>query len=114
MPTIYPLTSITPGTDFLTISASPVAITTASSSGSIKINTLMVTNVTGSAATVTVDVYRSSTAYVIVNALSIPTAAVAVVIGKDSPIYLKASDALRLTSGTASAIKAVCSYEIIE
>lgn len=113
MPTLYPLSSITAKTDFQTVSDSAAAITTVASGKTARVTSLIITNTTGTAATITVDVYRSAAANVVVQALSVPPNAVVVLIGKDAPLNLEENDALRLTSGTASALKATCSYDLI-
>jgi len=113
-PNLIAIATINPKSEFQTVSDSAAAICTAGANSCFKINALIVTNTTASAATVTVDVYRSSTAYVIIDGLSVPADSVVVLIGKDAPIYLEATDALRLTSGTASALKAVVSYEDLQ
>lgn len=109
-PNLLSLTTITPGTDSLTVSGSAVAIVTAGASNAIKINVLIVTNTTASAATLNVYLYRSTVDYDIITALSIPANST-FAISKVSGVYLEASDALRLSSGTASALKATVSYE---
>lgn len=88
-------------------------VTNSSSSGKIlKVNALYVSNVDGTTAfEITVDIYRSTTAYHIARTISVPADASLDIISKS--IYLEEGDALRLTANTANKLEAVCSYEEI-
>lgn len=76
-----------------------------------KVNMLLCSNILSAAATVTVDLYRSSVAYTLCKDISIPAGATLDVINK--AIYLEEGDDLRVTCGTASGLDVVASYEII-
>ena len=98
------------------VTASAVAlVTNAASSGKIlKINALSIANITTSAATITVDVYKNqTTAYRLAYTIAVPAAATLVVISKDTSIYLEENDSLRVTASAVSSLEAVCSYEEI-
>ena len=86
---------------------------TASNSGKVlKVNALYVSNVDGTNnADLTVDIYRSSTAYHIAKTVNVPADATLDVISKS--IYLEEGDTLRLTANANSDLEAVCSYEEI-
>lgn len=88
-------------------------VTNSSGSGKVyKINLLMVANVDGtSAANITADIYRSSTAYCLASTIAVPADASIVLL--DKTLYLEEGDSLRLTAGSASDLQAVCSYEEI-
>ena len=89
-------------------------VTNAAGSGTVlKINVLNISNISGSVATITASVYRSTTEYKIVHQISVPVNASFVAIDKQTALYLEEGDSLRLTAGTASALHAVCSYEVI-
>lgn len=90
-------------------------VTNASSSGKIlKINSLQVANISASAATITVDVYKNqATAYRLAYTIIVPTAATLVVLSKDTSIYLEENDSLRVTASANTALEAVCSYDEI-
>lgn len=94
-------------------SAADIVTNSAASGTIVKINTLNISNISGSAATITASVYRSTTEYKIVHTVSVPSAASFTAIDKPTSIYLEEGDSLRLTAGTGSALHAVCSYEII-
>jgi uncharacterized protein YyaL (SSP411 family) len=113
-PNIAALTTITGKTAVQAVAASATAIVSnsAASGKVLKVNSLYVANIHASTTgAITVDVYRSSTAYRIANAISVPINSVYMVIQKDSPIYLEEGDSLRLTGGAASTLEAVASYE---
>jgi hypothetical protein len=105
--------TITPTTVGQAITTSATAIVTnAASSGHImKINSLYISNVNGTAAaTVNVDVYKNATtAYRVAYQVSIPAGAALSII--DKVIYLQENDSLRLTASVNSYLEAVCSYE---
>jgi hypothetical protein len=88
-------------------------VTNAAASGKIyKVNLLVVSNIDGTNnAEVTVDLFRSSTAYHIAKTVVVPADASLDVLSK--PLYLLEGDALRLTASTAGDLEAVCSFEEI-
>jgi hypothetical protein len=113
-PNIVNVTTITGKTAVLAVTTSATAIVTnsAASNKVFKINALYVANVDGTnAADITIDLFRSSTAYKIVNTVSVPADATLDVISK--AIYLEEGDALRLTASANSDLEAICSYEEI-
>ena len=113
-PNIVNVTTITGKTAVQQVTTSATAIVTNSAaSGKVfKVNALYVSNVDGATnADITVDLFRSSTAYRIVNTVVVPADAVLDVISKS--IYLEEGDTLRLTASANSDLEAVCSYEEI-
>lgn len=115
-PNIVNVTTITAKTSVLlpTTTATDIVANSAGSSTAVKINTLVVANVNGSAAaTITASVYRSSTEYKIAHAISVPAGATLVILDKTSQIYLEEGDSIRLTASVNAYLSAVCSYEII-
>jgi hypothetical protein len=91
-------------------------VTNASSSGQLwKINSLIVSNVNGSAAaTVTVSVLKGgATAYRLSYLISVPAGASLVVIDRTAQVYLEENDTLQATASASSYLEAVCSYEIL-
>lgn len=95
------------------VGTTPVAVVSnGASSGEVrKVNLLTCSNITAGAVTVTVDLYRASTAYTVAKDISIPVGASLDVLSKG--VYLEEGDNLRVTSDTASALDVVCSYEVI-
>ena len=113
-PNIVNVATITGKTAVQAITTSATAIVTNSgSSGKVfKVNALYISNVDGvNNADITVDLFRSSTAYRIVYTVVVPADAVLDVISKS--FYLEEGDSLRLTASANSKLEAVCSYEEI-
>ena len=112
-PNVVNVATITGKTAVQAVGTSATAIITnaAASATVLKVNALYVSNVSGSAATITADVYRSSTAYRFAYTINVPVGQTLDILSKS--VYLEEGDTLRLTAGTASALEAVASYEII-
>lgn len=114
-PNIVDVTSIFGKTAVQAVGTSPTAIVSATSNRVKKINTLIVSNVDGTNdARITVDLFRSSTAYHIAKEVTVPAGASLVVITKENSVYLEETDDLRLTASVAGDLEAVCSYEEID
>jgi hypothetical protein len=114
-PNIVAVSTISGKTSVLTLTGTAANIVSnAGSSGKIfKVDSLYIANTTTSAATVSVDVYRSSTSYRIASTITVPANATLVVIDKTTNLFLEEGDALRGLTGTANALQAVASYEEI-
>ena len=113
-PNIVNVATITGKTAVQAVGTSATAIVTnASSSGKVfKVNALYVANVDGTtAADITVDLFRSSTAYPIVSTVQVPADATLDLMSK--AIYLEEGDSLRCTASASGDLTAVCSYEEI-
>ena len=113
-PNIVNVATITGKTAVQAVGTSATAIVTNSgSSGKVfKVNALYVSNVDGTNnAEITLDLYRSTTAYRLANTVVVPADATLDVISK--AIYLEEGDALRLTANATGDLEAVCSYEEI-
>ena len=113
-PNIVNVTTITGKTAVQAVGTSATAIVTnpASSGKVLKVNALYASNVDGiNNAEITVDLYRSSTAYHVAKTVMVPADATLDVLTK--AIYLEEGDSLRLTANDASDLEAVCSYEEI-
>lgn len=113
-PNIVNVSTITGKTAVQAVGTSATAIVTnsASSGKVLKVNALYVSNVDGTNnAEITVDLYRSSTAYHVAKTILIPINTTLDIISK--AFYLEEGDSLRLTANAASDLEAVCSYEEI-
>lgn len=96
----------------ITTTATVLVENAADSGKCYKISSLYISNVQGSiAADVTIDIYRSSTAYRMGKTIVVPPDTTLDLINKS--IYLEEGDALRLTSSSSGYLEAVCGYEII-
>jgi hypothetical protein len=94
------------------VSATAIVTNSAASGTVIKLDALYVGNIDTSAPyKITVDLYRSSTAYNMLYQVSVPAGAGLDVLSKS--IYLQEGDSLRLTADTASKLQAVASGEVI-
>ena len=113
--TIFGVTAyLTPGTTAATVLLSNAA----SSSTVMKINQIVASNVTGSAAVnVTVAINNlaagAGTAFPVASIVSVPQAASLIVVDKTTAIYLMENSSITVTSGTASGITYTISYELI-
>ncbi len=113
-PNIVAVTTITGKTAVQAIGTSASAIVSNSSGSNkvIKINALYLANVNaGATVDVTVDLYRSATAYRLAYTITIPLKATLDYFSK--PIYLEEGDSLRLTASATTSAEAICSYEEI-
>lgn len=116
-PNIVGVTSIYGKTAGQAVTTSATAIVTnASGSGKVlKINSLIISNVNGTAsADITADVYKNqTTSYRLAFTIAVPNDATLVLVSKDTSIYLEENDSIRLTASSNSYLEAVCSYEEI-
>ena len=113
-PNIVNVTSIYGTTYVQAVGTSATAIVSnAGGSGTvIKLDALYVGNIDTSASyKITVDLYRSATAYNMLYQISIPAGAGLDVLSKS--IYLQEGDSLRLTADAANKLQAVASGEVI-
>lgn len=95
----------------ITTTATSIVSNSSGSGHIMKVNSLYISNVNGTAATtVSIEVYKNATtAYKIAHLVNIPAGAAISII--DKVIYLEENDSLRLTAGANSYLEAVCSYE---
>jgi len=113
-PNVVSVATITGKTDVLAATTTATAITTAATGKLLKINSVIIANIDGTNdADITLDLFRSSTAYKIISTVTVPADATLVAITKDSAIYLEEGDALRATASVDGDLQVICSYEII-
>jgi hypothetical protein len=113
-PNIVNVSAIYGNTYVQSVGVTAVAIVTnaAASNTVVKLDALYVGNIdTAASYKITVDLYRSSTAYNMLYQVSIPAGAGLDVLSKS--IYLLEGDSLRLTADTASKLQAIASGEVI-
>lgn len=114
-PNIAGVTTITGATAVQAVGTSPTAIlSNGSSSGKVfKVNVLLIANVDGTVpADITVDLYRSSTAYYLIKDATVPIGSALDVLSTGS-LYLEEGDSIRLTASAVNDLEAICSYEEI-
>jgi hypothetical protein len=126
-PNIVAVTAIYGVTTYLTPGGTTALVllpNTASSGLVFKINQIVVSNTTGSAANATVSIYTNGavaqngapaggTAYPIVSAVSVPANASLIAMDKTTSVYLMEGTSITVTSGTASSLTFSISYESI-
>ena len=119
-PNLLTSTTVTGKTAYATPSNTSANVLLANASGSgkvYKIDMLLATNVTASAANVTVSVNSaaagSGTSYPVASGISVPAGAALIVTDKSTSYYLEEDRSIVVTSGTTSAITYVVSYEEI-
>jgi hypothetical protein len=82
-----------------------------------KVGTIMATNVTATAATVTVSINSAisggGTAYRLTYQTSVPGNSALMVVDKSTSIYVGEAQSIVVTAGTSSAIEMVATYEAI-
>lgn len=112
-PNIVQVSNILGKTGVLSVSTDATAIVEnqASSNTIVKVNTLYISNIDTENRDVTVDLFRSSTAYHIGQNITIPDNATLSLL--ERPLYMEEGDSLRITGSANSALQAVCSYEVI-
>ena len=126
-PNIVNVSSIYGTTTYYTPSGTTavVLLPNAAASGTVmKINQIVVSNVTGTAANATVSVYTNGavaqgsapsggTAYPIISAVSVPGSASLIAMDKTTSVYLQEGTSISITSGTGSSLTFSISYELI-
>lgn len=117
-PNLINVTSIvgnTSSVSLTTTSATSLASNAASSGAAYKIESIVVANTSGSAATITINVYSAAalggTAFPIASAISIPAGAALVVTDKTTTFYLLENQSIGATAGTANALVVTASWE---
>ena len=90
-------------------------ITNGAASGKImKIESVLVSNVDGSAAAdVNAWILRSSVAYNIASTVAVPADSTLVLVSRDTTIYLMEGDTFQMSASAASDLEVVASYEEI-
>jgi len=120
-PNIVNVTSIIGVTTAVGLSTTAVTtfLSNADASGKVlKINTIIASNIDGSAAAdITVKYHLAAagagTSIALANTITVPAGASLVIIGKDNPIYLEENRSLTAQASVADNIAIVCSYEDI-
>ena len=119
-PNIVNVTSIYGNTSYLipaNTSANTWTALTPAAGTVNKVNNIVASNVTGSAALVTVSVNSATggggTAYRVAYQISVPSGASLIIVDKTTALYIGESQSVVVTVGTASAIELTASYEAI-
>lgn len=98
----------------VTTSATAIITNSASSGKVYKVNGIIVSNVDGTnTATLTVDLYRGSTAYRMINNVPVSINTAYTPIDKTLSLYLLEGDSIRLTANANSRLEAIATWEEI-
>jgi hypothetical protein len=103
----------------LTSTSATSILSNAASSGKVyKVNSIIVSNVDGTAAAdITINVYSAAalggTAFPVVSTLSVPADSSVIVVDKSTGIYIKENQSIGATAGTANDLVVVASWEEI-
>jgi len=107
----------TTGTNLTSTSATTVLNNGSGSGKCLKVNTLNVSNYTGTPATITIGWYNAAnvggTQFPIAGNMTVPANATLNIIDKSSQYYLEENTSLGATAGTANILIVTCSYEDI-
>lgn len=126
-PNIAAATSILGTTTYFTPTGTTAVVlvnNTASSGQVFKINQIVASNTTASAANASVSIYSNGaqtqgnapsggTAYPVVSAVTVPANASLICVDKTTAIYLMEGQSISITSGTANSLTFSISYEVI-
>lgn len=117
-PNLLAPTTITGKTVVLaaTTSSSNLLVNSSASGKALKVNAIVVTNVSASAATITLQLFSAAsggTATHLAKTRSIDASTTVTLLGRDIPVWLEEDRRLAVTAGTGSALEVVCSYEDI-
>lgn len=97
----------------LTTATANVITNAASSSTVVKLDNIVLANYTASAVTANVMINRSSTAYYVGGAISIPANSTLVLLGKDTSLYLEEGDVLQANVSANTSVSFSAGYELI-
>lgn len=115
-PNIINVTNIIGNTAVQSVTNSATSIVSnPDASGKVyKLNCIVVSNIDATNdATITVDLYRSSTPYNLITNVAVSTKTSFTPIDKSLSLYLLEGDSIRLTANANSRLQAVCSWEEI-
>jgi hypothetical protein len=115
-PNIVSVTNIVGNTGVLAVTnvATSIVTNSAASGKVYKLNCLIVSNIdSANSATLSVDLYRNTTSYPIINQVLVPVNTTFTPIDKTLCLYLLEGDTIRLTANASSRLTAVCSWEEI-
>lgn len=115
-PDIATLTAIRGESAGMVVTTTPTNLVsnTAASGKVFKLNTLIVSNVDGaSSATVNIEHVIGGTGYHIAKNVSVPAGSSFIAVSKETTIYVKEDEHIRLTASANGDLEAVASYEDI-
>ncbi len=114
-PNLLGTTTVTGKTALATLSTvTSNVITNGSSSNTVdKLNTIVLSNYSGSVVTANVMINRSATVYYVGGTVSIPANSTLVLLGKDTSLYLEEGDVLQANVSANTSVSMSASYELM-
>ena len=97
----------------LATSTANVVTNSSGSNSVVKLNTVILSNYSGSAVTANVMMNRSSTIYYIGGTVSIPANSTLVLLAKDTTTYMIEGDVLQANASAGTSVSILCSYETL-
>lgn len=99
--------------DWATTSFTAILNNAVDSNEILRINSLFISNVNNTDADISVELYRSGIGFKIANSVPVGAKSTAVIIGKDTSIYLEEGDTLRISASQSNTLQYVISYEVM-
>jgi redox-sensitive bicupin YhaK (pirin superfamily) len=114
-PNLLGTTTVTGKTALATLTTVTAnVLTNSSSSGTVdKLNSVVLSNYSGSTVTANVMINRSATVYYVGGNISIPANSTLVLLGKDTSLYLEEGDVLQANVSANTSISMSASYELM-
>ena len=114
-PNIVNVTSITGKTALaiLTTVTANVITNTSSSNSVYKLNTITLSNYTGTQVVANVSINRNSGTFYLAGALAVPANSTLVLLAKDTSMYLEEGDVVQANASVNTSLSFSSSYEII-
>lgn len=114
-PNLLGTTTVTGKTALATLTTVTAnVITNSSSSGTVdKLNSIVLSNYSGSAVTANVMINRSATVYYVGGVVAIPANSTLVLLGKDTSLYLEEGDVLQANVSANTSVSMSASYELM-
>lgn len=114
-PNLLGTTTVTGKTALATLSTvTSNVITNSSSSNTVsKLNSVILTNYTGSAVSANIMINRSSDIYYVGGTVAIPAYSTLVLLGKDTSVYLEEGDVLQANVSANTSVSMTASYELM-
>ncbi len=114
-PNLLGTTTVTGKTALATLTTvTSNVITNGSSSGTVdKLNSIVLSNYSGSAVTANVMINRSATVYYVGGVVAIPANSTLVLLGKDTSLYLEEGDVLQANVSANTSVSMSASYELM-
>lgn len=113
-PNIVSPTSITLKSLAATVASSFSSILSCDSDKVLKLSSLMASNVTATASSISVVVTDGTASHSIVTNVTVPESASIVVISRDNPLYVVEGHSVEVAGGAAGEVEITGSYEEIE